>query len=98
MIPLQPDESQLEGHWLKVDGTVIADETEKRIIWLIGSVLTMIAQSEHGGWIELYVDKSDGRKWELTFPHSEWHGGGPRSLTCVSDDYVRTKYDITLNS
>ena len=91
MISLAPNENKLEGQWLKVDAGVIADETCQRIEELISTELTKIATSEDG-WDTLYVDIRDGRKWELTYPYKEWHGGGPPTLTCVSDDYARSRY------
>ena len=45
-----------------------------------------------GGWSKLYRDPSDGRLWELTFPNSEWHGGGPPCLTCISREKADGKY------
>jgi hypothetical protein len=46
------------------------------------------------GWTKLFIDKIDGRYWELTHPHGDWHGGGPPTLTCVSESYVRSKYKL----
>jgi hypothetical protein len=93
MSPLQPNELRLEGQWLKVDAKVVADETARRIDELTSTELTKVASSEDG-WDTLYVDTRDGRKWELTYPHKEWHGGGPATLTCVPDAYVRAKYKL----
>jgi len=89
--PLGPDETRLEGHWVKIDGKVITDETARRVDELISSELTKVATSEDG-WDVLFADTRSGKRWELTYPHKEWHGGGPPTLTCVSDDYVRAKY------
>lgn len=93
MRPLQPNEQRLEGQWLKVDAKVVADETARRIDELISTELTKVAASEDG-WDTLYVDARDGRKWELTYPQKEWHGGGPPTLICVSDSYARAKYKL----
>jgi len=93
MNPLEANEQTLEGQWVKVDGKVIADETTRRIEELISTALTKVATSEDG-WDTLYIDKRDGRKWELTYPHKEWHGGGPPTLACVSDSYARSKYSV----
>lgn len=93
MSSLEPNEQRLEGQWLKVDAKVVADETARRIDELISTELTKLATSEDG-WNTLYVDNRDGRKWELTYPHKEWHGGGPPTLTCVSDSYVWEKYKL----
>ena len=91
MIELQPHEYRLAGRWLTVGGKVIADDTARRIEELISSVLTKVATSEDG-WDVLYVDESDKRHWELTYPNKEWHGGGPPALTHVTDEYAREKY------
>ncbi|MGZ5170952.1 MAG: Imm27 family immunity protein, partial [Burkholderiales bacterium] len=37
-----------------------------------------------GAWLRLYKDPTDGRLWELTYPHSEMHGGGPRILRVIT--------------
>ncbi len=88
---LRPDESVLVGKWIEVNGAVDGDETCKRIEQLVRDSLDHVATSE-AGWTKLFVDRNDGRYWEHTYPHSEWHGGGPPTLTCVSDSYVRSKY------
>jgi hypothetical protein len=93
MKPLEPNEVRLEGQWLKAGDQVIADDTARRIDELISSELTRVSSSKDG-WDVLYVDERDGRMWELTYPHSEWHGGGPPSLTNVTEDYARTKYGL----
>ncbi len=90
---INPSEQKLEGQWVKAGTKVVADETAQRIEELISTSLTKIAISEDG-WEVLYADEQDGRKWELTYPHKEWHGGGPPMLTCVSEDYSKEKYRI----
>jgi hypothetical protein len=91
--PLTPNEQRLEGEWVEVDAKVVADETARRIEELISTELIKLATSA-SGWDTLYVDQRDGRKWELTYPHGEWHGGGPPTLTCVSDNYAQSKYKV----
>lgn len=93
MSSISPHENRLEGKWRKVGRKVIADDTSRRIEELISSELRKLVATKDG-WDVLYADMADGRRWELTFPHKEWHGGGPPVLTCVSDAYVRTKYGI----
>lgn len=39
-----------------------------------------LVQSDKSGWITLYRDAETGRFWELDYPHSERHGGGPARL------------------
>jgi Immunity protein 27 len=81
-VSLKPDETELTVNWIKDESRVIADPIEARIGHLIAHDLQKIAASpESGGWEILYRDPVDGRYWELTHPHSEMHGGGPRRLT-----------------
>jgi len=91
MMRLEAEESDLIGQWIVVDGGVVCDEASRRIEWLIRENLEKIAG---GGWETLYRDREDGRYWELTYPHSEWHGGGPPRLTNLSADQARVKYDV----
>ena len=92
MTELAPDECDLRGDWLvQRDRTVIADDTEQRIEWLTKQKLQRIAK-DSSGWETLYRDPKDGRLWELTYPQSEMHGGGPRRLHVVSRDEATTKY------
>ena len=88
---LAPDETQLIGGWEVVDGRITRDPTSVRIELLISRYLERLAESE-GGWSALYRDPADGRLWELTYPHSEVHGGGPPSLTCIDLEHGRAKY------
>jgi len=90
---IEPGEVRLEGQWLKVGGKVIADDTALRIDELIRGALTKLAESKDG-WDVLYLDRRDGRMWELTYPHKDWHGGGPPSLDHVIKDRVKAKYGI----
>ena len=69
----------LVGQWILVGGKVVADEVEQKIEDLIRNRLALVSTSEDG-WKSVFVDKSTGERWELTFPNSSWHGGGPRRL------------------
>jgi Immunity protein 27 len=42
----------------------------------------------------LYVDPSDSRYWELIYPDSQLHGGGPPTLRNLSEAAARKKYGI----
>jgi hypothetical protein len=90
---LEPNEELLEGRWIKVGGKVVADDTARRIEELISTQLTKVATSEDG-WEVLYLDKRDGRHWELSYPNKDWHGGGPPSLASVTKEYVERKYHL----
>lgn len=91
MYRLAPHETVLEGHWLEADGRVVADDAEQRISHLLRESLERLA-SRDDGWAILFRDPSDGRLWELTYPHGEWHGGGPRKLMCLAEDAARESY------
>jgi hypothetical protein len=45
-------------------------------------------------WAVLYLDKTDGRYWELIYPSSNQHGGGLPSLELRSIGEVTDKYKI----
>lgn len=91
MRPLGAEETQLRGAWIVKKGRVVNDAVAERIKWLVRTSLRRIT-ADSSGWDTLYEDVSDGRFWELTYPHAEMHGGGPPSLTCLSTDDARRKY------
>jgi hypothetical protein len=93
MEPLQPNENDLIGKWIKVGGHVDGDDTDKRIDWLTSEILKKLAVTD-GGWATLFRDNSDRRYWERTYPQSAMHGGGPPRLTCISEEEARKKYDF----
>jgi hypothetical protein len=84
-------ETVLEGRWRDVDGRLSADETASRIDELVRGHFVVVADAE-GGWSTLHRDPVDGRLWELTYPHSEMHGGGPAKIEVVSVGAARAKY------
>jgi hypothetical protein len=90
---LNPDEVLLEGRWIKAGAAVVADDIARRIEELISSHLTKVAASVDG-WEVLYLDEHDGRFWELSYPHKDWHGGGPPSLANLSKDQAERKFRL----
>lgn len=91
---LRPDETILQGGSVTIDGQVLRNPVSVRIDHLISNELIEVTTGD-GGWSTLYRDPVDGRYWELSYPHSEMHGGGPRSLTHLSDEAVKNKYHVT---
>jgi hypothetical protein len=92
MAELAPEEVDLHGDWLvQRDRTVIGDATEQRIKWLTTEKLERIA-TDRSGRDTLYRDPGDGRLWELTYPRSEMHGGGPCRLHVLSRGEAAAKY------
>jgi immunity protein 27 of polymorphic toxin system len=93
MRELAAEETDLRGDWVvQADRSVVADPTEKRIEWLTKHRLERIAK-DASGWETLYRDPTDGRLWELTYPQSQMHGGGPRRLHLVTRDQAAAKYE-----
>ena len=90
---LKPDETQLVGNWQLVGGRMVEDETSQRINALVRGQLQQIAVSS-GGWDKLFLDPSDGRLWELTHSASGTHGGGPRTLSVISETAAHNKYEF----
>ncbi|SRR6266571_1771750 len=87
-----PNETELRGNWIPAsDGLLVDDATERRIECLVNGYFEHLAD-DWTGWESLYRDPRDGRLWELTYPHGEMHGGGPRLLRAVSRDQVAGKY------
>jgi hypothetical protein len=88
---LKPEETDLVGNWLVVEGKVIGDITCRRIDILISDYLEKVAG---GGWETLYRDPQDNRYWELTYPQGEMHGGGPPRLIHLPSSVAKEKYKI----
>jgi hypothetical protein len=88
---LDQTESDLTGAWLESDGIITGDKTSERIGWLIRERLMRLA-SDGASWTALFRDPADGRLWELSYPHSEWDGGGPPRLAVISRAEAAMKY------
>lgn len=86
---LQPEEKSIVGEWIMQNGKVVEDESATRIKWLIEFYLKKIAGD---GWEILYKDPRDGRYWELTYPHNDWHGAGPTKLAWLPTADAINKY------
>ena len=94
---LGSNETELIGSWVMKEGRMAGDEVSVRTEELIKTDLRYIARSEDG-WETLYRDKTDGRYWELTYPRSEMHGGGPMALRIPTSTSVRDKYGVVPDS
>jgi hypothetical protein len=88
---LRPDEHDLVGQWLDLGGRIEGDAVTDRIRVLVAEQLLRMASSADG-WHTLYRDPADGRLWELTSPHSEWHGGGPTRQQVLDAALAARKY------
>jgi Immunity protein 27 len=88
---IKPDETDMSGSWIVRGGKVAGDPVTRRIERLVSKYLHEVGQSDNG-WDTLYRDPVDGRYWELTYPESHMHGGGPPRLTYLSHEQVRERY------
>ena len=95
MSTLRPDETELVGKWELVGGRLVADAVATRIQMLLSGPLIPIRASQDG-WNTLYLDPSDNRLWELSYPESHLHGGGPPSLTLLSSEEADKRYGYRL--
>jgi hypothetical protein len=85
------NEREIRGEWLVRQGEVQADANCRRIEALLSDHLHILG-TDASGWDQLYQDPDDGRYWELTYPQSELHGGGPQLLRCLTLEEVKEKY------
>jgi hypothetical protein len=88
---LQPNETELIGEWTFIDGKILGNEACNRIEYLINHILQKVGTDE-SGWDVLYRDPNDRRYWELTYPQSHMHGGGPPVLKRLSEEEAKAKY------
>ena len=93
MRDLDPTETELNGQWRVGSTGGHEDAVSGRIEWLIGERLVRLA-TDTSGWNTLYRDPRDGRLWELSYPESGLHGGGPPTLKVVSPEDARSKYEL----
>ena len=88
---LTEDETDLVGQWLNKGPKIVGDANCARIEKLIATHLVSLG-SDESGWDALYRDPDTGKLWELTWPQSQMHSGGPPRLRHVNADEVRSKY------
>jgi hypothetical protein len=48
--------------------------------------------NDQSGSDALYADPATGKFWELSYPQSHLHGGGPSQLSEISSSAARVKY------
>ncbi len=87
------NETRLVGSWVEKSGSVVQDSVCERIQWLTDSYLEQVSV-DGDNWSALYRNHDDGSYWELTYPQSHMHGGGPPTLQRVSKDDAYKRYGI----
>ncbi len=90
---ISPDEFEIVGGFTQENGKLVPKKSSYRIVALCDNLLEKIISSEVHYSI-LYRDPNDGRYWELIFTEPEFHGGGTRKLTFISDNEAKVKYQL----
>jgi hypothetical protein len=75
MSPLE----DFNDRWVVSGSKVHAEGDAAKIDALLSAELVRISTTD-GGWRTLYRHRTTGALWELSYPQSEMHGGGPRRL------------------
>jgi len=96
-IAITPDENEIVGNWIAVDGKVYNDQLSNRIEYLIDNCLKKIS-TDKSGWNFLYQDINDRRFWELIYRNGHYHGGGPKALYFIEKKVAIKKYNIEANN
>ncbi|MCA6422698.1 MAG: hypothetical protein IM568_07775 [Flavobacterium sp.] len=92
-IEINSEETLLVGSWKMEGGKMIADKICQRIEKLVENYLRKVAVDKTG-WEKLYQDPNDNRYWLLTYPKSEFHGGGPTELKMITQTEVTQKFGL----
>ncbi|MEP6847326.1 MAG: Imm27 family immunity protein [Acidobacteriota bacterium] len=86
-----PNETDIEGKWIDVNGEIVGDPARNRIDRLTSEYLQKLGK-DATGWDTLYRDPTDGRLWEEIYRSGHMHGGGPPSLFNISEAKAKEKY------
>ena len=90
MKEISAQENLIEGKWISSGNTVKADDSCKRIEWLVSTALKHIG-TDGDNWEAYYQDPKDKRYWVMFYPKSELHGGGPPSLRVATEKELNLK-------
>ena len=74
----------LRDVWYSEDGKTTARGDAAAIDEMLSTKLEKI-RTEENGWIVIYRHRDTNQLWELSYPQSELHGGGPRRLRLIGE-------------
>ena len=86
----------LLGSWVVKDSKVVTDAVGQEIEDRLRKY-SRLAKSKDGDWAILYIDRELNEFWELTYPQSHLHGGGPKALSRITEEEANLRYDFSLN-
>jgi Immunity protein 27 len=82
---------KIVGAWTAQGGRRVANQECEIISHLVKYHFLKVGEREEG-WTVLYRDPTNDTFWERTYPQGEMHGGGPPTLTQLSEGEVRLHY------
>jgi hypothetical protein len=95
---IDSEEIEIVGEWIERSyGDVVGNESCQRIAWLVKYSLKEIAVNGDN-WEALYQNPKDGAYWEMSYPSSYMHGGGPPKLSKLSGSLAKEKYGASINT
>jgi Immunity protein 27 len=74
----------LRDIWVSEDGKMVVRGDAAAIDEMLGTKLEKV-RSDASGWLVVYRHRETNQFWELSYPQSEMHGGGPRRLRLIGD-------------
>ena len=77
------ERKEIIGKWILKNNQVVGDSNCELIDSMIKNELEKVGTSEDG-WNILYKSR-DGKTWELSYPESDLHGGGPPKLCLIEN-------------
>ena len=78
-----PSPTELNDIWSFANGRMVERGDGATITRLLEHELESV-RTEDGGWTTIYRHRDTGELWELSYPQSEMHGGGPRRLRLLT--------------
>jgi hypothetical protein len=76
------DPNDLRDLWYSEDGKMLAGADALAINEMLATKLEEV-RTDVTNWIVIFRHRDTNQLWELSYPQSELHGGGPRRLRLI---------------